>query len=134
MIEPTSKDVNRRVLISAGGGPAVSGVIVGFTEYDVTVLVAGAERTLRRQDLAWAPEPHSGARALFEKEGFDVAVIDDKTWTVAAIGDASGRIVFRFWPDTGLWRDPDGDPGGSAVGLIQAMRGFLSRQAVNSES
>lgn len=132
MIEPTSKDVKRRVLIKREMGPPVSGIIEGFTEKHVTVLLAGEKTKVLREDLEWSPDPRIGPRGLFEGAGLKVVALDELHWRVSDAGD---RVHFLFWPSTGIWRYPDGVLGGGGpLQLISAMKGQLSQLAIAQEA
>lgn len=54
------------------------------------------------------------ARSRLEGVGFTIVVVDATHWR---IGD------FSFWPETNMWRQPDGRLGsGGLSGLIEAVR------------
>lgn len=69
-------------------------------------------------DIDWVPPPESprgrAARGRLEGEGFTIEVVDSAHWLVEG---------FAFWPELGMWRNPQGLLGPAGVSsLIGALK------------
>jgi hypothetical protein len=126
MIEPTSKDVNRRVVFHRDDGSSVDGLIAGFDAEFVSVTIAGATLKLRREQLQWPLDRHrnpnaESARSMLMRENIAIVEVDEHHWKVS---DPNAPWCFLFWPMTGFWRWPDGTTGGGGVrNLVNAVKG-----------
>lgn len=72
-------------------------------------------RLVRGESREAAPSARArAARSRLEGVGFTIVLIDQTHWR---IGD------FSFWPETTMWRHPDGRLGDRGLpGLIEAVR------------
>lgn len=121
MIEPTSKDIGRPVRLKAM--PKATGRLSGFNQQYCYVENAQGSSPIVREALDWADATPAGpgespralaARSRLEAEGFAIEAADPGLWRIRG---------FTFWPEVGLWRHPDGTPGGNGVAtLIAALR------------
>lgn len=72
-------------------------------------------RIVRGEGKGGTESPRArAARSRLEAERFTVAPIDATHWRIGN---------FSFWPETNMWRHPDGRLGnGGLPGLIEAVR------------
>lgn len=131
MIEPTPKDVGRKVQWrGADGQVAGTGAVENFSAAYVFVRAKGQLDPMPRHQLEWVgggddPEVAArlaaardatrlAARNIFQAAGLAVEELDEHTWRVEG---------FLFRPVLGTWSRPDGTPGyGGVRPLLAAIR------------
>jgi len=130
MIEPTSKDRDRRVSYRRPGGATVFAFIKNFSIDDVTIALrlGGDELTVDRNALDWLDEPDAGkgadVRLMLEKAGLRVEDSGQGYWIVSLPTTAGASKTFQFFPEGNLWRWSDGRLGGYTIrGLIETAQG-----------
>jgi hypothetical protein len=127
MINPTQRDLSKLVQCRLENGRTVMGHIEAFDVDNIVVATREGPITMPRRRVYWPGEGSSAAaaaRQVFEAAGLSIEVVDEHLWTVAASAGS-----FRFWPETGLWRWPDGRLGGGGPRqLILAAAGKIQGQ------
>lgn len=127
MINPTNRDLRKLVECRLDNGVTVMGTIEAYDVDNVVVATREGPITLPRRRVFWPGDGSAAAaaaRRLFEGAGLVIQAVDEHCWRVS-----TSQETFLFWPETGLWRWPDGRLGGGGPRpLIQAAAGTVQRQ------
>lgn len=118
MIEPTSRDIGRKVIWARRDGTTLIGRLTSFEGEQIYLRIAGEKQMAPRGQLEWATVDNDpvalAARGVIERAGFAIRVVDQYYWDVEG---------WSFWPGLGTFRKPDGRlVYGGPVALVMAIQ------------